>query len=190
MHQIPGSISVALKPVIYKLNLNLSDLNRQHYQDYHLTIALHPSETLERMVARLMAFALNASDNLTLTKGLSTVEEPDLWAKSLDDQISLWIELGEPSVERVKKASRMAQQVKVYSFNSKSDVWWQQESGKFKRLEADFIQFNYDEISNLAALVARTMKWFVTINDSSASVHTEQGEVDINWSLLHSQAQQ
>ena len=181
---------MALKPVIYKLNLNLSDLNRQHYPAYQLTIALHPSATLERMVARIIAFALNASDQLTMTKGLSTIEEPDLWAKSLDDQIELWIELGEPSVDRVKKASRLADRVKVYSFNSKSDVWWQQDSAKFKRLDADFIQLQCEQIQLLAEQVTRTMKWFVTISDNTASIHSDQGDVDVNWLLLNSQEQQ
>ncbi len=82
---------MALKPVIYKLNLNLSDLNRQIYQDYQLTIALHPSETIERMVARILAFALNANEDLSFTKGLSSTDEPDLWQHSLDGQTLLWI---------------------------------------------------------------------------------------------------
>ena len=181
---------MALKPVIYKLSLNLSDLNRQVYQDFNLTIALHPSETYERMVARILAFALNASDQLTFTKGLSTVEEPDLWQKSLDGQTQLWIELGEPAVDRVKKASRIADRVKVYSFNSKSDVWWKQDESKFKRLDADFLQFNNDQIQQLAGLVARTMKWYVTVSENTASVNCEQGDVDVSWTLLNSQEQQ
>ena len=181
---------MALKPVIYKLNLNLSDLNRQVYQDYNLTIALHPSETFERMVARILAFALNASDQLTLTKGLSTVEEPDLWQKSLDGQTELWIELGEPSVDRVKKASRIANRVKVYTFNSKSDVWWLQDQDKFKRLDADFIQFDNEQIQQLASLITRTMKWFVTLSENTASINCEQGDVDVSWTLLNSQEQQ
>lgn len=181
---------MALRPVIYKLNLNLSDLNRHVYQDYNLTIALHPSETFERMVARILAFALNAHEHLAFTKGISNVEEPDLWQKSLDGQTQLWIELGEPAVDRVKKASRIADQVKVYSFNSKSDVWWQQDAAKFKKLDADFIQFNYEQIQALTDHIARTMKWYITVSENNASVHSELGEADISWTLLNSQAQQ
>lgn len=81
--------SVALKPVIYKLNLNLSDLNRHYYQSFNLTIAQHPSESDNRLMARLMAFCFEAEDDLSFTKGISEVEEPDIWARSLDDQIKI-----------------------------------------------------------------------------------------------------
>lgn len=181
---------VALKPVIYKLTLNLSDLNRHCYQDFQLTIALHPSETLERMVARIVAFALNAHDELTFTKGLSSVDEPDIWQKTLDGQTALWIEVGEPADDRIKKATRIAQRVKVYSFNSKSAVWWQQEQGKFSNLVADIIQFDDQHIQALTKHVSRTMTWYVTISDNSVTVNSEQGENEVSWRVLQGQALQ
>ncbi len=181
---------VALKPVIYKLNLNLSDLNLQVYQDFNLTIALHPSETIERMVARILAFAMNADEDLSFTKGLSTVEEPDIWLRSLDGQTLLWLELGEPSVDRIKKASRVAQLVKVYSFNSKSLVWWQQESSKLERIDAAYIRFEYEQIQAASQLVSRTMKWYVTLNDNTASIYSDLGECDVQWQALNGRASQ
>lgn len=181
---------VALKPVIYKLLLNLSDLNRHCYQDFQLTIALHPSETLERMVARIVAFALNAHDELTFTKGLSSIDEPDIWQKTLDGQTALWIEVGEPADDRIKKATRIAQRVKVYSFNSKSGVWWQQEQGKFAPLEVDVVQLDDQHIHALTKQVARTMTWYVTISDSSVTVNSEQGENEVSWRVLQGQALQ
>ena len=111
---------MALKPTIYKAKINLSDINRNIYQALSLTIAQHPSETLERMMVRVLAFCLNADENLTFTKGLSAVEEPDIILKSLSDSTMLWIDVGEPSADRIKKATRIAEVVKVYSFNSKS----------------------------------------------------------------------
>lgn len=181
---------MALKPVIYKWHLNLSDLNRHHYADYNLTLALHPSETLERLTARMIAFALNASDELAFSKGLSTAEEPDIWAKSLDGQIDLWIEIGEPAPDRIKKASHTSKQTKVYSFNSKSDVWWQQDEAKFSRLNADILQLNDTEIASLAGDVERTMKWFVTISDNSASINNDKGERVVNWRVLSGNSEQ
>lgn len=181
---------MALKPVIYKLTLNLSDLNRHVYQDFPLTIALHPSETLERMVARILAFALNAHEQLTFTKGLSSVEEPDIWQKTLDGQTALWIEVGEPAVDRIKKATRIARQVKVYSFNSKSDVWWQQEQAKLSLLDAHFIQFDAQHIQALTTHVVRTMMWYVTVSENSVSVNSAQGDNSVSWVLLDSQVPQ
>ena len=110
-------------------------MNQDYYDTLDLTLAQHPSETLERMMARVMAFCLNAQEHLSFTKGLSDIEQPDLWVKTLDDQIALWIEVGEPDAERIKKSTRKAQLVKVYSFNSKSDVWWEQSKAKFEQLQ-------------------------------------------------------
>ena len=107
---------MALKPTIYKFKIALTDLDRNYYDTLNLTIAQHPSETLERMMVRMLAFCINAQESLTLTKGLSTAEEPDLWAHTPDGRIALWIDVGEPAPDRIKKATRIAQMVKVYSF--------------------------------------------------------------------------
>ena len=74
---------MAIKPTIYKFRISLSDLNRNYYDTLNLTIALHPSETLERMMARVIAFCLNATENLTFTKGLSDIDEPDISWKNI-----------------------------------------------------------------------------------------------------------
>ena len=175
---------MAVKPTIYKLRIALSDLNRDYYDSLNLTIALHPSETLERMMARVLAFCINAQEQLVFTKGLSEVEEPDVWVWTLDDQIALWIDVGEPAADRVKKATRLAAAVKVYSFNSKSDVWWDQGKAKFSQLDANFYRFDWPSIQALAELVQRTMDLSVTITGDSAYVATELGECEVAWEVL------
>lgn len=175
---------MALKPTIYKAQLHVSDLNRQVYRTESQTIALHPSETLTRMVSRLIAYCLNVSDELTFTKGLSTTDEPDLWEKSLDDQIVQWIEMGEPGPDRLKKATRLAQKVKVYSYNTKSDVWFGQDQDKFGQLDLDIIRFNADEIEQLSKSVERTMQWYVTISENTASITTDSNECSVSWEVL------
>ena len=65
---------MALKPTIYKIKLDLSNTDQGHYDSYPLTIALHPSETPERMMARVLALCINAQDGLTFTRGLSAIE--------------------------------------------------------------------------------------------------------------------
>lgn len=175
---------MALKPTIYKFNISLSDLNRDYYDTVHLTVAQHPSESHERMMARVLAFCLNAQEALTFTKGLSEPDVPDIWLRTLDDQLALWIDIGEPAVDRIKKATRIAKEVKVYSFNSKSDVWWQQNQNKFAMLAVSIIQFNPNDISALAELVARTMTCSITITGDSAFIATESGESEVNWRTL------
>lgn len=175
---------MAIKPTIYKLKISLSDLNRNYYDALNLTIAQHPSETLERMMVRVLAFCINAQEHLAFTKGLCAIEEPDIWARELDDQLSLWIDVGEPSIDRVKKATRLSPSVKVYSFNSKSDVWWDQGQPKFRTFHASFFRFQWESIKSLALLVNRTMNFSVTISDDSAYIATELGEQNVTWETL------
>lgn len=176
---------MALKPTIYKLRIALSDLERNYYDTLNLTVALHPSETSQRMMARVMAYCLNANEGLSFTKGLSEVDEPDIWLKSLDDEIELWIELGEPALDRIKKATRLAERVRVYSFNSKANTWWSQGRSKLSMLEAEYFKFNTEQIEQLTALLQRTMDISITITGDSAYVATADGEVEVTWFELN-----
>ena len=176
---------MALKPTIYKLNISLSDLNRDYYDNIDLTLALHPSETVERMMARVVAFCINAQERLKFTKGLSEIEEPDIWLRTLDDQIAMWIDVGEPDVERIKKATRKAQSVKVYCFNSKSNVWWEQSRAKYEQLSAEVYRFEWSEIQALAALVQRTMPMSLMITGDSAYITIAEGQCEVSWKSLN-----
>ena len=175
---------MALKPTIYKLKIALTDLNRNYYDTLNLTIAQHPSEALERMMVRILVFCINVQESLSFTKGLSAVEEPDLWAHALDGQITLWVDVGEPAADRIKKATRLAQTVKIYSFNSKSNIWWMQEQAKFNKLTASVFQFQWKNIQTLAKLAQRTMDISITITEDSAYVATESGECKVTWTPL------
>lgn len=171
---------MAIKPTIYKLRIAISDLNKDYYDSVNLTIALHPSETLERMMARAVAFCLNAQENLSFTKGLSMVEEPDIWVKTLDDQVSLWIDVGEPAPDRVKKSSRLAPCVKVYSFNSKSDTWWEQSKSKVQKFKnVEYYQLDWQQIQVLATFAERTMDWSVSISGDTVYVAAENQECEL-----------
>lgn len=172
---------MALKPKIYKLRITLSDIDRDYYDTLNLTVAQHPSETLERMMARVLAFCINAQEQLSFTKGLCAVDEPDIWVRTLDDQLALWIDVGEPAVDRIKKATRLSPAVKVYSFNSKSDVWWDQGRARFNELTVSVFRFQWQSIQALAALVQRTMDMSITITDDSAYIATESGECEVSW---------
>jgi uncharacterized protein YaeQ len=176
---------VALKPTIYKLRITLSDIDRDYYDTLNLTIAQHPSETLERMMARVLAFCINAQEHLVFTQGVCAAEEPDIWARTLDNQISLWIEVGEPAVDKIRKATRLSQTVKVYSFNSKSNTWWAQGRAKINELTASVFQFQWARIQALAAMVKRTMDLSVTITDDTAYITAEDGACEVSWVSLH-----
>ncbi|MCF2949988.1 YaeQ family protein [Paraglaciecola aquimarina] len=179
---------MAIKPTIYKFKISLSDLNHDHFDALNLTVALHPSETLARMMARVLAFCLHAHQDdeklLAFTKGLSSVEEPDIWLKGLDDQLHLWLDVGEPSFERIKKATRLAKQTFVYSFNSKSDVWWKHSQAQFEKLNVEVKQFEWEEIQVLTQLVDRTVEMSVTISGESVYIAGSEQQVEVNWKNL------
>lgn len=175
---------MALKPTIFKITINLADLNNDLYDTLNLTLAQHPSETLERMMARVMAYCLNVQEFLSFSSGLSVAEDPDIWAKNLADEFLLWIDVGEPAFARIKKARRQAQAVKVYSFNSKSDVWWQQAQSDFATLDAEVYQFEFTQVQALAKLLKRTMELSVTISGDSLYVAGESGECEVTCRAL------
>ena len=175
---------MALKPTIYKFRIALSDLERDYYDSLSLTVAQHPSETDERMMARVLAFILNAQSDLSFTKGLSSTEEPDIWLRTMDDRISLWVDVGEPNPERIKKASHLSEQVSVYSFNSKSDVWWTQSQSKVSQISASVYRFNWQQIEVFASMLERRMDFSVTITGESAYIATQKGECEVTWELL------
>lgn len=177
---------MALKPTIYKFRLSLSDTNRDIYDSAQLTIAQHPSETTERMMARILAFCVKYQSDLVFTKGLSTIEEPDLWVKSLDDQIQYWVEIGEPSLDRIKKATRLSPKVDVFTFNSKSDVWWEQTKNKAYQYDASIYRFNWEGIELLSQAVERTMDLSVMITGESLFIDCAQGSFEVQLETLHS----
>ena len=135
-------------------------------------------------MVRVMAFCFNAQDQLVFCKGLSDTEEPDLWRHSLDGNLELWIDVGEPATDRIKKATRVASAVKVYCFNNKASTWWELNRDSLAGLSASIFQFQWNEIQALAKMVDRTMDISITISDNSAYVATEQGECEVSLRLL------
>jgi len=80
---------MAISSTINKVSLNIADMDRHYYESHELTVAQHPSETDFRFMVRLIAFMANASEMLSFTKGLSTDDEPELWKKTLTDDIEV-----------------------------------------------------------------------------------------------------
>ncbi|WP_045859198.1 YaeQ family protein [Teredinibacter purpureus] len=175
---------MALSATIYKFTIALSDLNRHYYDSVALTVAQHPSENAERMMARVLAFCLHAQEFLEFTKGLSTPETPDIWAKSLDGNTTLWVEVGEPSADKLKKATRIADEVWVYTFNSKSEVWWQQEQVKINPLALKVRRLVWAEVETFAGMLSRKMDLSMTISGDSAFIATDKGECEVHWQDL------
>ncbi|MBO9537325.1 YaeQ family protein [Herbaspirillum sp.] len=157
---------MALKSTIFKADLQISDMDRHYYENHALTIARHPSETDERMMIRVLAFALNASEALAFGKGLSDTDEPDLWQKDLTGAIDLWIEVGQPDDRAILKACGRAERVLVYSYSSVSNIWWNQTGSRVERAKnLKVVNIPAEASQALAALAQRTMQLQCTIQD-------------------------
>lgn len=174
-------LAMALKATVYKASLQISDMDRHYYQTHDLTIALHPSETEERMMVRLLAFALYADEGLAFTKGISTEDEPDLWRKSLSDEIELWIELGQPDEKRMRRACGRSESVVVVNYSDKGDIWWDQNAGKYGRFDnLSVVRIAESEVSALMSLCRRTMQLSVTIQDGEVWVSSNDGATEVH----------
>jgi uncharacterized protein YaeQ len=157
---------MALKATIFKADLQIADMDRHYYGDHALTIARHPSETDERMMVRLLAFALHAHDMLAFGRGLSSDDEPDLWQKDLTGAIDLWIDVGQPDEKRMLKACGRSSRVVVYSYSSSGNVWWSQIGSRVERAKnLQVLSVPAAASSALAALAQRTMQLQCTIQD-------------------------
>lgn len=157
---------MALKATIYKVTIHLSDMDREYYDTLNLTIAQHPSETDQRMMVRLIAFILNAHQDLQFGKGLSDEDEASIWQINYSSVIDLWIELGQVEPKRIKKACSRTKSVKLYCYGSSSDTWWSQVESKMRAFEGLKVeQFSQQTCDALVNLVDRSMEFQCSIQD-------------------------
>ena len=169
---------MALKATIFKAALQISDMDRHYYNEHLLTLARHPSETDERMMVRLLAFALHAAERLEFTKGLCADDEPEIWQRSLSDELELWIDVGQPDEDRIRKACNRSKQVIIYSYGGRGvTLWWQRLSDKLQRYSnLQVINLSDASTKALAQLVKRSMELHISIQDGLVAV----GDADHN----------
>lgn len=156
---------MAHNATIFKAHLQIADMDRNYYGEHALVMARHPSETDERMMVRLLAFALNASESLVFGKGLSSEDEPDLWQKDLTGQIELWVDVGQPDEKTVRKAGGRASWVRIYNYGLRSaDAWWNQVRARLQRQSRLSVTYFPQEATRaIAALADRNMQLQCTI---------------------------
>ena len=174
---------MAVKSTIFKADLDISDMDRNYYQSHSLTLARHSSETDERMMVRLLAFALHAHEHLAFSEGLSNAEEPALWQKDLTGIIELWIEVGQPDEKKLLKACGRAEQVVVYCYASSAPKWWEAVSPKLERAKNLKI-VHVLGILELAKRVQRGMRFFCMVQDGQLSLTDGEETVEVRMETL------
>ncbi len=176
---------MALKATIYKADLQIADMDRHYYAGHALTIARHPSETDERMMVRVLMYALNAQEGIAFTKGLFDVDEPEVWVKDLTGEVKLWIDIGQPDETRLRKACGRAGQVIAVCYSSSCEVWWKQIENKLSRMNnLTVLQLPADNSQALAALAQRNMQLQCMVQDGEVWMSTEAARVPISLKLL------
>ena len=163
---------MAQNATIYKVELSISDMDRHYYETHKLTVAKHPSETDERLMVRLIAFALNAHENLEMTKGLSTDDEPDIWQKSLSGELEVWVALGLPSEKVLRQSCSKSNKVIVYPYGGRTaEMWWDKIKNSTTRFEnLHVINLSEKDTGALARLASRTMKLQINVQDGDVMV--------------------
>jgi len=172
---------MALRATVFKIDLHVADNDRPYYGSHALTIARHPSETDERMMARVLAFAMHAHEDLAFTRGLSDTDEPDIWRRDLTGAILQWIEVGHLDERRVVRASRQAGEVALLCYGGHaSEVWWRGVRGAALRAgNVTAWAVPPEAVRELAAGVARTMTLHVSAQDGALLVTGDAGTVGV-----------
>ncbi|MCC6141276.1 MAG: YaeQ family protein [Nitrospira sp.] len=178
---------MAPNATIFKATLHIADMDRHYYEDHAVTLARHPSETDERMMVRLLAFARHAHEALLFGRGIGTEDEPALWQKDLTGAIDLWIEVGEPDEKLLRQACGRATQVAVYSYGGRgADRWWEKIRATLSRCtNLTVITIPQDGSRALAQLAQRSMDLHCSIQDGQILMGDGTTAVHIELITIH-----
>jgi uncharacterized protein YaeQ len=176
---------MAQKSTVFKATLQVNDVDRGYYAEHPLTVARHPSETDERMMVRVLAFALHAHADLAFGRGLSADDEPDLWHRDPTGAILEWIDVGQPDVKLLRRAAGRAASVTVYCYGRAADPWWAQSRSELARIEhLAVVRVADPSVAALGKLVERTMQLHCTILEGEVTLGSEADAVTVALTRL------
>jgi len=159
---------MALPSIIYRATIQLSDLDRQVYEQLQTTVAKHPSETEERLVVRLLAYLLCYQEGLVFTKGVGSGDEPDLWVLGPDGRPALWVEVGLPDPDRLVKASRHVGRTVLFCFGRNQTQWLAQHQAKLAGCRnLTVLALDAQFLAGLVAKLERMIVWEVTVTEGA-----------------------
>lgn len=174
------------KATVYRASVQVSDMDRSFYEALNLTLAQHPSETDERMMVRLLAYVLNAGEELQFTRGMYADDEPDLWNRNLSDEIETWIDVGLPVENRIRKACARSREVVLYTYGGRTaQLWWEKNQGNLSRFKnLTIIDLPPEATRLLAAFADRNMQLQCTVDDGHIWISNDTTQVEIKPGYL------
>jgi uncharacterized protein YaeQ len=163
---------MALRATVYKAELEVSDLDRSHFRSTSLSLARHPSETEERLLVRLLAFALHDDEHLAFGRGISSDDEATIWLHDLTGVIRLWVEVGLPDERVLRRACGRADRVVLYTYGGRTAAqWWDRQAADLARLDnLAVFELPVEVTQALAARADRNLSMQVTIQEGTAWV--------------------
>ena len=157
---------MALTSTIYNVSIDLSDVDRGVYESLALRVAMHPSETMEYMATRVMAYCLEYAEGIEMTAGLSDGDEPAIVVRDLTGRVTAWIEVGLPDADRLHRASKLANRVAVYTHRDIRILLGQLEGRRIHRAEdIGIYSFAGTFIRDLAARMERRVELSLSITE-------------------------
>ncbi|MCP5452644.1 MAG: YaeQ family protein [Spirochaetaceae bacterium] len=177
---------MAIGATVCKVILNVSDIDRNYYAEHRLTVSREPSEPDERFMARVLAFALNADDDLAFARGQAEADEPELWRRGLDGGIGLWIELGLPDPKRLRKASARADEVLLYLYHGRqASVWWEQRGDELSALpKLRVVEIGAASVRGLAAMADKSLELSCLVQDGQAWLDDGRTRLELELRVL------
>jgi len=176
---------MALPSTIYRASIQLSDLDRQVYEQLQTTVAKHPSETEARLLARLLAYALCYEEDLVFTKGVGSGDEPDLWNKTADGRVRLWIEVGLPDPERLAKSCRHVERAILFAFGGVALSRWQAQHLEKLASCTNLTVVGIDSafLTKLEEKLQRAISWSLTVTEGA--LYLTVGDETVETTLQH-----
>ncbi|HYH07159.1 MAG TPA: YaeQ family protein [Thermoanaerobaculia bacterium] len=158
---------MALTSTIYTFTIDLSDVDRGVYESLELRVAMHPSESAEYLVARVLAYCLEYREGIAFAAGgVSDAEEPAVLVRDLTGRIVTWIEIGSPDADRLHRASKLAERVAVYSHRDLRTLLPQLRERKIHRAsEIPIYTFGKGFIDALVAKLERRTRWSLSVTE-------------------------
>ena len=169
---------------LHRFRIDLSDVDRGVYQKIDIRVARHPSESEEFLLSRVLAYALNHETELSFSKeGLGAPDEPCLAIADPGGGFRLWLEIGNPSIRKLHRATKSSPKVRIYTYKNpelliaelKAEPIYQPE-----RLE--LFSFSPGLLASLESTLVRDNSWNLIHQDGSLMIQV--GEESISGEVI------
>jgi uncharacterized protein YaeQ len=173
---------MALGGTVHNFELSVSDIDAGRYETLTVQVARHPSESLEYLVTRILAYALEHREGIAFSQGLHVADEPAVWVHDLTGSLVAVFEIGTPEVSRVHKASKASDQVVIYCHKD-APTWLAAIAGEkiHAPQRVSIVEVPRALVQWLGERVERRNKWDVSLNEGELYVGTGDDTMNVPW---------